>query len=179
MDDTDRKYREYKRLEGTMKKVLIPLLLVISATFVCAGESQSLFDLYWNTTLVPVDYSFLSQVSFLEPLSDSTSREIERDRKTDRLIGVLVNLLIPGLGSLIIGDTKSGIISMVGYYLSVAVGFGGYFVYYPMAETAGTYPGLAMQNGIIISGFGLLGMVVFTIYGIASPFTYVKNKDYH
>ena len=144
-----------------MKKILVTLLLVISATFVCAGESRSLFDLYWNTTLFPVDYSMLSHGSFLEPLSESTSLEIEGHKRTDRLIGVLVNLLIPGLGSLIIGDTTGGIITMAGYYLSFAAVYGGIFILNP-----------------IISVTGLLGMLGFGIYAIVSPFTYVKNKDY-
>ncbi len=161
-----------------MKKVLVSLLLIISATFVCAGESQSLFDLYWNTALIPVDYSFLSQDSFLEPLSDSTSREIESEKRIDKLIGVLVNLFIPGLGSLIIGDTTGGITAMVGYYLSLAVAYGGMYVYYPFVIMAGVSMDSALTNGIIISGAGLLGMIGFAIYGIASPFTYVKNKDY-
>jgi hypothetical protein len=85
---------------------------------------------------------------------------------TDKVVGVGFNLLIPGLGCFIIGDTTGGLWSLLGVGLS-AVSLGLTTSAYVLT---GDWEYLAYS---ITSGLLLL---FFEVYNIVRPIVYVNNR---
>lgn len=149
-----------------MKKILIFLILLYSAfSFVSAQKVPQL-----NAGILSTELFSTSVPTYrLTPLLS----EDERDNRNDKLIGVLLNILLPGLGSFVIGDTVGGVICLSGQVISAAAFWTSFGLYISYINN----PNDSLVPIIDVLAYGgLAGVAVFSIIGIIAPFIYVNNR---
>lgn len=134
-----------------MKKMIFLVLLVAIA--VPAAWSQEVPQLG-----VGIFSSELTGPGSLTLYSNSS-----RDT-TDKVVGVGFNLLIPGLGCFIIGDTTGGVTSLLGVSLSALT----------FSLTLAFYDGSALDLATLITSG--ITLTLFEVYNIVRPIVYVNNR---
>ncbi len=159
-----------------MKRALsIGMLLLIAAGAASAASARSgrMADFLYANSLYGISNPLPSPG--LTPFA-LTALQIRRQKREDTTVGILGNMLVPGLGSAIIGDPNAKVL-VAGYGLSILAAVIGVEVI-ALGSIGHQQSPINPLPWEILSGVGLGSATTFYIWGLFSPAHYVRGKDY-
>ena len=163
----------YVRKETTLKRYfLMSIMTIFIASAVAASpRGGRIADLLYANSFYGLAHP-LPQLP-LTPYALSTSGT-KKKRGEEIVIGTLGNALVPGFGSLLIGDPKAPAL-FTGYGLSLlAVTLGIEVI--ALGSVGHQQPAFNVLPWEILSGVGLSAAAFFYIWGIFSPIHYVRHN---
>lgn len=164
-----------------VKKLFVGAILVIVA---CAayGKAQGgpIADALYSNSMYGMSHPLTN--GFPSPVEYAlTIGAIGKKQSRDADFGVAFNLLVPGLGSAIIGDPHAPAI-FFGYIGSLATGFAGALATILSGITYSSSRSLSLSTyqvvTIGITWLGIGSAIGFYIWGIFSPINYVTSEQY-
>lgn len=156
------------------RTVLIGILVLATAGIAQASPTGGdMADLLYANSLYGISYPLPSPA--LTPYA-LTARQLRREKRGDITVGILGNMLVPGLGSAIIGDPNAKAL-VAGYGISILAAVVGVEVV-ALGSIGHQQSAINPLPWEIMSGVGLGSATIFYIWGLFSPAHYVRRKNY-
>ena len=155
------------------RTIVIGVLVLLGGSVAASPTGGRMADLLYANSLYGISNPLPSPA--LTPYALSV-RQIRRQKREDITVGILGNMLVPGLGSAIIGDPNAKVL-VAGYGISILAAVLGVEVI-ALGSIGHQQSAINPLPWEILSGVGLGSATFFYVWGLFSPAHYVRRKDY-